>query len=37
MAKDYYARGLWSAERIKALVAAGKLTQAQADEIMGKT
>ncbi len=35
MAKQYYPR-LWSAERIKALVAAGKLTQAQAGEIMGE-
>ncbi len=34
-AKQYYPR-LWSAERIKALVDAGKLTQEQADEIMGK-
>lgn len=34
MAKSYYVRGLWSAERIKALVAAGRLTQAQAEEIM---
>ncbi len=33
LAKAYYPR-LWSAERIEALVAAGKLTQAQAQEIM---
>ena len=33
LAKAYYPR-LWSAERINALVAASKLTQAQADEIM---
>lgn len=36
MAENYYASGLWSAGRIMALVAAGKLTQTQADEIMGK-
>ncbi len=34
-AKQYYPR-LWSAERIEKLVAAGKLTQAQTDEIMGE-
>ncbi len=33
LAKAYSPR-LWSAERIEALVAAGKLTQAQAQEIM---
>lgn len=33
LAKTYYPR-LWSAERINALVAAGKLTQQQADEIV---
>lgn len=33
LAKHYYPR-LWSAERIKALAAAGKLTQQQADEII---
>lgn len=35
MVKTYYPR-LWSAERIRALVAAGKLTQEQAEEIMGE-
>lgn len=30
----YYARGLWSAARIAALVAAGRLTAADAEEIM---
>ena len=35
MAKKYYPR-LWSIERLKALVSAGKLTQEQADEIMSK-
>ena len=34
LAKKYYPR-LWSAERISALVKAGKLTQQQADEIVG--
>lgn len=33
LAAKYYPR-LWSAERIEALVAAGKLTRAEADEIM---
>ena len=33
LAKAYYPR-LWRAERLRALVDAGKLTQAQADEIM---
>lgn len=34
LAKKYYPR-LWSRERIEALVAAGRLTPAQAEEIMG--
>ena len=34
LAKAYYPR-LWSAERIEALVAAGKLTPQQAQEILG--
>ena len=33
MAAYYYSRGLWSAARINALAAAGKLTQEEADEI----
>lgn len=33
MAAYYYSRGLWSAARIDALAAAGKLTQAETDEI----
>lgn len=35
LAQKYYPR-LWSLERIRALVEAGRLTQAQADEIMGQ-
>ena len=34
LAKKYYPR-LWSAERIQALLAAGRLTKAQAEEILG--
>lgn len=34
LAKKYYPT-LWSAERISVLVAAGRLTRAEADEIMG--
>jgi len=34
LAQKYYPR-LWSAERIHALVAAGRLTQAEADMVMG--
>ncbi len=34
-AREYYPR-LWGAERIEALVQAGKLTREQADEIMGR-
>lgn len=34
MAKKYYPR-LWSRERIEALVEAGRLTQEQADEVLG--
>ncbi len=34
LAKRYYPR-LWSAERIRALLAAGRLTRAQAEEILG--
>lgn len=33
LARKYYPR-LWPAERLAALVAAGKLTQAEVDEIM---
>lgn len=33
MAQKYYPR-LWSRERLEALVAAGRLTRAEADEIM---
>lgn len=33
MAKKYYPR-MWSKERIKALVDAGKLTEAEAAEVM---
>ena len=36
MAKTYYPR-LWPEQRIAALVEAGRLTQGQADEIMGQT
>ena len=35
MAKQYYPR-LWSRERIEALVAAGKLTAEEAEEIYGE-
>lgn len=34
LARKYYPR-LWGEERIEALVAAGRLTQAEAEEIMG--
>lgn len=34
LAKKYYPR-LWSQERIETLVAAGRLTREEADEIMG--
>ncbi len=34
MVKKYYPE-LWSRERLEALVQAGKLTRAQADEVMG--
>lgn len=34
LAKKYYPR-LWGAERIRALVEAGRLSQAEADEITG--
>ncbi len=34
MAKKYYPR-FWGKERLEALVQAGKLTRAQADEVMG--
>ncbi len=34
MAKKYYP-AFWGKERLEALVAAGKLTRAEADEIMG--
>ena len=34
LAKKYYPR-LWSAERIQALLAAGRLTKAQAEKILG--
>lgn len=34
MAKQYYPR-LWDKARIEALVSAGRLTQAEADEITG--
>lgn len=33
LAKQYYPR-LWNAERIQALAAAGKLTEAEAQEIL---
>lgn len=35
LAQKYYPR-LWSRERIEALVDAGRLTKAQAEEILGK-
>lgn len=35
LAKQYYP-ALWSAERIAALIAAGRLTQEEADAIMTK-
>lgn len=35
MAKKYYPR-LWSRERIQALVKAGKLTEAEAGEVLRK-
>lgn len=34
MAKSYYDRGLWSRERLDKLVEAGKLTDAERDEIV---
>ena len=34
MAKKYYDAGLWSIERLQALVDAGKLTQAEYDSIV---
>ncbi len=34
LAKKYYPR-LWSKERIQTLVVAGRLTQAEADMVMG--
>lgn len=36
LAKKYYPT-LWSIDRLRALVAAGKLTQEQFDEITGNT
>lgn len=35
-AKDYYDRGLWSEEQLKALVLKGKLTEDEFKEITGK-
>lgn len=35
MAKQYYPR-LWDKPRLETLVAAGRLTREEADEIMGK-
>lgn len=35
MAKQYYPR-MWSADRIEALVTAGRLTREEADKIMGE-
>lgn len=35
MAADYYAKGLWNETQINELVKASKLTQKQANEIIG--
>ena len=35
MAARYYARGLWGVAQIEALVEKGKLTEAEAAEILG--
>ena len=35
MAENYYKRGLWSIERLEALVKAGKLTEEQFTKITG--
>ena len=35
MAKKYYDNGLWGKDRLDALLAKGKLTQEEYDEIVG--
>lgn len=37
MAKKNYDRGLWTREMLQALVEKGKLTKAEAEEIIGVT